>query len=77
MESKYYSISLYEDSHSLITTALAALALSEPCSGTTAKPIGNRDGQKIHPRYQCRNHCQYIAEFALPAYLSKAAQPAV
>ena len=70
IEGEYHSISLYEDTQSLITTALAALALAEPHSATTPEPkYGDRS--ELHPRYLCSNHCEYIDKFALPPYLKR------
>jgi hypothetical protein len=75
IEGEYQSISLYEDTHSLITTALAALAFSEPYSATTPESkYSDRPQQEIHPRYLCRNHSEYIAKFALPPYLATKAE---
>ena len=68
---QHHSISLYEDTFSLITTALGSLALAESFSATIQKQKFSDLQQPIHPRYQCRNHCEYIAKFALPPYLSK------
>ncbi len=63
---EYHAISLYEDSHSLITTSLVALALAE-----TYIPHPQRILETaIHPRYQCRDRCEYIAGFALTPYLT-------
>ncbi len=76
VEGEYHSISLYEDTHSLITTALTALALAEPYIAEDAE-YGDRLQSQVHPRYQCRDHCEYIAQFALPPYLVKEAQLAV
>ena len=78
VEGECQSISLYEDTHSLITTAIAALAFSEPDSATTPAPkYSDRRQQKIHPRYLCRNHSEYIAKFALPPYLATKVELAV
>lgn len=71
VKGKYYSISLYEDTHSMITTALAALALSEPYSPVSEHQYSSSE---IHPRYLCSDSCQYIAQFALPPYLAKEIQ---
>lgn len=68
---QYHGISYYDDSHRMITTAVAALALAEKCDPNI------RDTNLIemttagsHPRYKCRNHSEYVTKFALPPYLS-------
>jgi hypothetical protein len=68
IENQYHGISLYWDVHSCISTSLAVLALSEPCS-QTQQDLPDRQ-QDVHPRYRCHNHCEYIAKFALPPYLA-------
>ena len=78
VEGKYHSISLYEDTHCMITTALAALALSEPYptiehQNSSAYLADSRQSE-IHPRYLCSDSCEYIARFALPPYLVKQVQ---
>jgi hypothetical protein len=67
IQNQYHGISLYGDVHRCISTSVAVLALSEPCS-PTQQDLPNRQ-QDIHPRYRCDNHCEYIAKFALPPYL--------
>lgn len=75
VEGEYHSISLYEDTHGLITTSITTLALSELYSGTTLEHQQvNLHQSQIHPRYQCRNHSEYIAKYALPPYLVREAQ---
>jgi len=68
IENQYHGISLYWDVHGCISTSLAVLALSEPCS-QTQQDLPDRQ-QDVHPRYRCHNHCEYIAKFALPPYLA-------
>ncbi len=70
VQGQYYGISLYMDSHQMIATALAALALSEKCSPATQDLDSRFRRKQYHPRYQCRNHSEYIAKFALPPFLS-------
>ena len=67
---EYHSISLYKDTHQTIGTAIAALALSEECL-PYKRDLLLKDSQEkeIHPRYQCSNHSEYIAKFALPPYV--------
>jgi hypothetical protein len=64
-----HSISLYLDTHQMITTALVALALAQPCDATQRTELSPRADR--HPRYRCQNHTDYIAKFALPPYLSR------
>lgn len=69
VQGHYHSISLYIDTHQMITTALAVLALSEKCSPAQRDMDWVTSKLEIHRRYQCRSHCDYIANFALPPYL--------
>ncbi|MBD2774176.1 hypothetical protein [Iningainema tapete] len=62
-----FAISYYIDKHSMITTALAYLALSES-SPEKLTPEIIKDTE-THPRYCCRSHGEYIAKFALPPYV--------
>ena len=69
VQGQYHGISLYLDTHQMIATALAALALAEHCSpGKRDLDLSDRK-QEPHPRYQCRNHSEYIAKFALSPYV--------
>ena len=72
---EYHAISLYEDTHSLITTAVVTLALSDiqiehnpnEEGGDALKKWGDeRISIDVHPRYQCCDPCDYIVNFALP-----------
>jgi hypothetical protein len=68
---QYHGISFYDDSYRMITTAVAILALSEKCCPTKNDTnLIHMRGRNSHPRYQCRSHSEYIANFALPPYLS-------
>lgn len=70
VQGEYHSISLYLDSQQMITTAVAALALAKDCSPEVYDLDWRQSGiRDIHPRYQCSQHCEYIAKFALPHYL--------
>ncbi|MBD2387083.1 hypothetical protein [Cylindrospermum sp. FACHB-282] len=71
VQEKYYEISLYFDTHSIITTSIAALALSEECSVTNSDWELNTSQQSVHPRYQCCNHSEYITKFVLTSYIHK------
>jgi hypothetical protein len=68
IHNQYHGISLYWDAHRCISTSLAVLALSESGDPTQAD-LPDRQ-QAVHPRYLCQNHCDYIAKFALPPYLT-------
>ena len=62
-----HELSLYHDTYRIITTALAALALSEQCSA------GLNDCEALppinpHARYSCPSHSEYVAKFALRPY---------
>ncbi len=70
VQEQYHGISLYVDTHQMIATALAALALSEKGSPDKRDLDLSIPKQEIHARYQCRSHSEYIAKFALPSYLS-------
>ncbi|ARV58829.1 hypothetical protein BZZ01_09430 [Nostocales cyanobacterium HT-58-2] len=70
VQGQYHGISLHVDSYQMMTTALAALALSQKCSSDRQDLDLTSYKQQIHPRYQCRNHSEYIVKFALPPYLS-------
>jgi hypothetical protein len=70
---RYYAISFYWDSHRMITTGLAGLALSEKCMSASRDPeLKDQPGLARQPRYQCSSHSAYIAGFALPPYLKEA-----
>lgn len=70
VQGQYHSIHLYIDTHQMIATSLAVLALSEKCLPEQRDlDFSDRRLQETHPRYQCRNHSEYIARFALPPYL--------
>ncbi|MEZ4736548.1 MAG: FAD-dependent oxidoreductase [Caldilineaceae bacterium] len=66
-----HALSLYEDAHRIITTAVALLALA-PTTTLSVLPIPlacNGVNVRIHPRYHCVDHADYIAQHALPPYL--------
>lgn len=65
-----HAVSFYADSHRMLMTAVAALALAEPCCPEERGTEGaERRSVARHPRYECRSHSEYIAQFALPPYL--------
>jgi hypothetical protein len=70
VQGEYYGISLYVDTHKTIATALAALALAVECE-PQEQDLDLHSAKTVNPRYQCRNHSEYIAKFALPPYLAK------
>ena len=63
-----HELSLYIDSHRMISTAVAVLALGERCD-PGVRDLELRDTAVLHPRYTCRSHAQYIRDFALPPYV--------
>ena len=65
-----HEISLFFDSCKAISTSAAALALLAKSSSATdegSEPAGRR-GRKVHPRYGCRDHVEYVRRFANPSY---------
>jgi hypothetical protein len=68
-----YELSLYFDTHRMIATAVAVLALSERCDPNVrdlgVRDLELRDAAGLHSRYTCRSHAQYIRDFALPPYV--------
>ena len=78
-ETQYHGISLYLDIHRMISTAVATMALAEPglSEPEPLEPIDSAAKAVVHPRYQCRTHCDYIAQFALPPYLHSERQAPV
>ena len=64
-----HDISLYLDTHKIISTAMGALALSVDVGDE--ENIADLPQIQPHPRYRCRNHTEYIANFALPPYLKQ------
>jgi hypothetical protein len=63
-----HELSLYIDTHRMIATAVAVLALGELCD-PSVRDLELRDAAVLHPRYACRSHAQYIRDFALPPYM--------
>jgi hypothetical protein len=73
INNQYHGISYYDDSYKMMVTAVVALALAQKCYPNKNDTNSIRTQQKnSHPRYKCRSHSEYIAEFALPPYLSTA-----
>lgn len=72
VKGQYHALSFYLDTHRLISTALATLALSEKCLSVNNNPQLSQATRLIsHPRYQCSHLSEYITKFALPPYLSE------
>lgn len=69
IKGQYHSISLYLDTYRMITTAISALALSQNSNPNIREVSWNSSSSSCHSRYQCRNHSEYVAKFALPPYL--------
>jgi hypothetical protein len=68
-----HQISLYLDTHQMISTSLYSLALSQPCDPTQRSHFQDwkiNQPLEFHPRYRCSNHTEYITQFALPPYLT-------
>jgi hypothetical protein len=59
---------LYLDTHRIISTAVAVMALSEDCDAQHRYETFG-DGREKHERYRCTNHAEYVAEFALRSYV--------
>ena len=68
---QYHTLSLYHDTHRLISTAVAALALSEKCLSASHDPVIGPVDRSCHPRYECSSQSAYITHFALPPYLQE------
>jgi hypothetical protein len=68
-----HHISLYLDTHHMISTSLYALALSQPCDPTQRSHFQDwktHQPMNSHSRYRCNDHAEYITQFALPPYLT-------
>ena len=63
----WHELTLYVDSHRMVSTAVAVMALGEPCDPDERE--GMRAVSEKHARYACVSHAEYIAEFALRPYL--------
>lgn len=72
---EWHEVSLYEDTHRHIMTAVAALALLEDAGDTAAAPALPAPSARAapHPRYACVDAADYIARFALPPYVARSA----
>jgi hypothetical protein len=74
VKDQYHSISFYDDIYTMIGAAVGTLALSKACNPKEAAPnLDDLKQHRIHPRYQCLTHSDYIAKFALPPYLADVA----
>jgi hypothetical protein len=56
--------------HGAVSTAAAALALLARCSPVERDPdILKKRAGEAHPRYRCRDHTEYVQNFAPPPYV--------
>lgn len=62
-----HGVSLYVDDSRMISTSLAALALSSP-SANPPEAVESFQGLR-HPRYSCMDHLEYIVHHGLPPYV--------
>lgn len=63
-----HALYTYHDSQRMITTSMALLALSTNSPGSATDTTVPQD--EPHPRYRCPDHAAYIAQHALPPYLT-------
>lgn len=63
-----HAVSLYDDVHQTISTALAALALSDATARDAAEPAPPVEVRFV-PRYRCADPVDYVARHALPPYV--------
>jgi hypothetical protein len=76
---EYHGLAFYSDPQRVISTAVAALALTPAGSSldgsatdsAMAPPAKDApiEATDCHPRYRCHDHTDYIRRFALPPYL--------
>jgi hypothetical protein len=71
IKDKNLSVYLYKDQHSVIYTAIVGLSLSIDTKNASNQNKGIKDYVSANSpsRYVCKNHLEYIAQFALPPYL--------
>jgi hypothetical protein len=62
-----HGVSYYEDTHGIIGTAVALLALA--CQPEPAT-LEAEAAPAAQPRYLCPTHADYVAGFGLPPYLT-------
>jgi hypothetical protein len=63
-----FELSFYRDTHRIIGTALALLALEQTSSPET-NDMPRPNGQAAHARYGCATQDEYVARFALRPYV--------
>lgn len=68
---QHHALYTYHDTPRMITTAVALLALSATGQANRSERAVNPT--RAHPRYGSPDHAGYIAQYALPPYLSSAA----
>jgi len=62
-----FALTLYQDTHGLVSTGAALLALSSPVP--TDGEISEAPAQQPNRRYTLRDHCEYIWDQAMPPYV--------
>lgn len=65
----WHDLTLYVDSHRVVSTSVAVLALSRAYDPEERESI--RVVSDKHPRYACASHAEYVAEFALRPYVGE------
>jgi hypothetical protein len=77
INNEIHHISFCRDTHRLISTSAAVLALSIDSHPEITGGADMRDamekGQSGHPRYLSHTHIEYIERYALPPYLKNRA----
>jgi hypothetical protein len=61
-----HEVSLYRDTHRMVSTAVAVLALNQTCNDRESDAL--QEKTLAHPRYRCASVLDYVREFALPPY---------
>jgi hypothetical protein len=64
----WYELWFYRDTHKIIATSVAVMALAEDCDAQHVERA-REDRSEKHPRYGCKTHAEYVAEFALGPYV--------
>lgn len=67
-----HRITFYQDTHRLISQAIVFTALAELITyfQKSDRPASIQLNETPHPRYQCSRHADYIAQYALPPYVT-------
>jgi hypothetical protein len=70
MRGRPQTLDLRFHGHEAVSTAAAALALLARCSPAERDPHITKDrAGEPHPRYGCRDHTEYVQNFAFPLYV--------